>query len=152
MGRNSGWRRAAAIALAESSSGRTQVVDWLITQLRRQKVELIIEKILGKNHPNSLWMQTYLAEAYYSARRVNNAHILLKTVVKKSRLILGDNHPHFIERANLLELWDQEVRESIPRNGLMLILGDDRSEHVQKNLHVPQSDVDTSVLQEALVA
>ena len=75
--------------------------------------------------------------------------MLLKTVVDKSRLILGDNHPHFIERANLLELWDREVCESIPQNGLMLILGDDQSEHVQKNL---QSDVDTSVLQEALVA
>lgn len=41
----SGWRRNAAVTLAESGGGRTPVVEWLLGQLRRQPPESVREAL-----------------------------------------------------------------------------------------------------------
>jgi hypothetical protein len=41
----SGWRRNAAVTLAESGGGRTPVVEWLLGQLRRQPFDSVREAL-----------------------------------------------------------------------------------------------------------
>ena len=38
-----GWRQNAAVILAESGGGRTQIIDWLTGQLRRQPADIVRE-------------------------------------------------------------------------------------------------------------
>ncbi|KAJ6547814.1 hypothetical protein DFH09DRAFT_1505800 [Mycena vulgaris] len=103
-GKDQGTQNLGLGALFSAPSVRSRGKYWerriILTLCKLKKAEelkvVVLEKrrkILGENHPDTLWTMGSLASTYYNLGKLMEAEELEVVVLEKWRKILGENHP-----------------------------------------------------------
>jgi len=64
-----------------------------------------MRKVLGDEHPGTLWASSWVARSYQNNGKLDEAISLLEKVVETMKRVVGENHPDTVKQINTLELW-----------------------------------------------
>ena len=94
---------------------------YLFQERLKEAMELILqciedmERLLGPDHPNTLYCKNILALCFKKDNRLDEAIALMKKVVRSRTRVLGPDHPDTLASVNHLDRWlKQDVEKSNP--------------------------------------
>jgi len=72
-----------------------------------------MRKVLGEEHPTTLWTLWWLARAYHKNGKLDESISLLEKAVEAGKRVMGENHPHTVGWPDNLESWRKEKEDDV---------------------------------------
>jgi tetratricopeptide (TPR) repeat protein len=91
------YQLAERFGLAYQENGRWKIAEKLQLQVMRERT-----RVLGEDHPDTLWSMNHLANTYWNQGRLKEAEELGVQVLDARKRVLGENHPDTLGSMNNL--------------------------------------------------